>query len=165
MDFSMENKKKAFRFNFLDVIILAAIIAVVAGLFLRGKLAGSMAGSSTTDEVEIVFYINDVKKETGDAAIIGETIYWQQNAMLIGTISGSESSPAEIYTEGSNGKMIFSLNEDRADLRITVRASGSMTDEGFMLNGTQFLAAGKEMILQSRSLEAESMILSITKIG
>jgi len=160
-----EKKTRRFRFNVIDAIVLVTVLAVFATLFIRDRLADNMAGTGSSDTVEIVFYVNDIRSDSAQAAVVGEKIFWKQNNMLIGTISDAVISPAEIYVEASDGTTKFGLNEERCDLRITVRATGAVTSEGFMLDGTQFIAAGKEMILLSRTTEVEGMVMSVREVG
>ncbi len=160
-----KKEKRGVRFNLLDALILLAILLLIAGVFLRGRLAGRVASESRSKSVDIVFYVNDVKKETGEAALTGEKVFWKQNSMLIGQIEEVTSSPAEIYTECADGTTALSYDENRCDLRITVRAQGTETPEGFMLNGSQFIAAGKEMILLTPTIEVESLVASVRAVG
>ena len=120
-----DNKKTRVRFNALDIVILLALILLIAGIFLRGRLASATGTDSKSETVEIVFYVNDVKKETGEAPLLGEKVFWKQNSMQIGEIVETFSSPAEIYTECADGTTALSYDEERCDLRITVRAAGT----------------------------------------
>lgn len=159
-----ERKKiRKIKFNIIDALVILLVIACIGGLVLRERLSNDIAGRSVNEEFEIVFYINNIRRETSESLLPGENIYWKQNSMLIGKVESTEVSPAEVYKENIFGEMTLSYNEARSDLRIIVSAAGSMTESGFMLNGTQYIAPGKDMILQSLHLEAESMLVSIEK--
>ena len=63
----------------------------------------------------------------------------------------------------SDFEMVKAVNDSRYDVTGVIRASGIFTDDGFMLDGTQYIGPGKEMILQSKNITVTVTITAVSK--
>lgn len=136
-------EKRKFRVNILDFLILAAVILCIVGAFLRG-------GARQTDEkletqtAVISFKINNVQSATVKYFTDGDAVYSETLGCDLGTIIGDSitASPAVGYVE--YGGQILKTESDlgRVDIRGSFECAGQMSESGFLVGGTQYIAPG-----------------------
>ena len=83
----MENTgKKRIRFNIIDLVIVIAVIGCFCGIAMRYNVMDKIGLNNARDKVEIEFRIIGIRPTSFDAMVKGDTFYWQQNNMKIGTL-------------------------------------------------------------------------------
>ena len=152
------------KFNIIDFLIIVAVIGCIAGVFLRYDLATKVGLNSNKDEVEISFIVVSIRRESTEALLEGDTIYWEQNGMEIGKLLSKEVTEEVKYVLDENYEYNKKFNEIRFDVRGVILAKGNMTENGFMLNGTQFIAPGKELKIQSKNITTSVTVTSVRHI-
>lgn len=160
MDNKIEKSKK--RFNIIDFMIILVVAALVFSIALRYNLADRVGLSSRSDEVTVSFLIQKASPTTIDAFTPGDIFYIDQNSVTLGTLLTAQRSEAEQYHENEDGQMILSYTSAYIDIRGEIKASGSMTESGFMLNGTTFIAPNKKLTVKSKNVTCDIIITSIT---
>lgn len=163
MDNKVEKNKK--RFNIIDFLIILVVAALVFSIALRYNLADRVGLSSRTDEVTISFLVQETSPTTIDAFALGDEFYIDQNSVLLGTLLSVQRYEAEQYYENEDGEMILSYTSAYIDIRGEIKASGSMTESGFMLNGTTFIAPNKKITVKSKNVTCDFIITSVTVNG
>ena len=163
MDNKVEKNKK--RFNIIDFLIILVVAALVFSIALRYNLADRVGLSSRTDEVTISFLVQETSPTTIDAFVLGDEFYIDQNSVLLGTLLSVQRYEAEQYYENEDGEMILSYTSAYIDIRGEIKASGSMTESGFMLNGTTFIAPNKKITVKSKNVTCDFIITSVTVNG
>lgn len=146
-----QNKNRR-RFNIIDLLIILALTAVVVGVAFRYNLVDKIGVRSNEDTVVISFLVQNIKETSADALVLGDMFYIESNGMELGELISKNPTFAEAFVEDSEGKLVKTLNESTNDVRGEIKAKGKIKDEGFMLGGTQFLAAGKEIYVESRNI-------------
>ncbi len=158
----MENtEKKRIRFNIIDLVIILAVIGCFCGIALRYNVMDKIGLNNARDKVEIEFRIIGIRPTSYDAMVKGDTFYWQQNGMRIGTLKEAVSEYSKTYVIRDDQQIVCYEREDRYDVVGTITAEGILSEDGFMLNGTQQIAPGKEMKVESKNI---AVTLTVTKI-
>ena len=158
-----DNAKKAkIRFSLVDLFIIIAVIAVATGIVMRFNLIDRIGLKSNSDTVIISFLIQDIKESSSDALVIGEMFYIESNGTQFGELISKKPQYAEAFIENSDGRLVKTQNENSYDVRGEFRATGRLTDKGFMLGGTQAITPGKRIYLESMNIMVTVMITSIT---
>lgn len=153
------------RFNIIDFLIVVAIIGCIAGVFLRYDLASKIGLNRNKDEVEISFVVVGLREGATEALFEGDTIYWKQNGMEIGKLISKEVTPAVHYILDENYEYQKRYNDYRYDVRGVISVKGNMTESGFMLNGTQFIAPGKELMIESKNISTTITVTDVKQIS
>ena len=161
----MSEKKAARGFNVLDFIILAAVLAVIVGICWRFNLADRIGVKADRDTVEIAFLIQEVKETSAEALVIGDEFRWVANDMTIGELKSKEVFYAEAFVENDKGELVKTYNDTRRDIRGVITAKGVLSDSGFMLGGTQYLAPGKTLVVKSKDILVTMTITNITLVS
>ena len=80
---------------------------------------------------------------------------------LFGTIKSVEVYKAYALAENLNGEPIQTENDLRRDVRGVITVTGTMTADGFMLNGTTYIAAGKSFKLTNKDIQVTVLITAV----
>ena len=161
----MNADKTKRKFNLVDFIIVIAVIGCIAGVAVRYDFASKLGMNSSNDEVEISFLVMGIRNSSYEAFHVGDEFYWKQNSMRVGElVELGDLQQAESYILDENNQYKISYNEQRCDVRGKILAKGKMTSDGFMLAGTQFLAPGKSMLVESQYVSVTLTITDIVKI-
>ena len=140
----MNNTKK--RFNIIDVILILAIVAVVAGVIIRSGFADSFSEKMDEGNIEYEFIINSIKATSDQYFDEGTVIYSQTTQKEIGKILTVTTRPAEAYIELPTGEIVKTVIPDRIDVIGTAVIKGNEDNDGrCMLDGTTHIAAGKNI--------------------
>ncbi|MCL2517198.1 MAG: DUF4330 family protein [Oscillospiraceae bacterium] len=156
-------KTKA-RFNIIDFLIIIVVIGCIIGVALRYELYNKML-SSNKDEVEISFFINGVRIGSTEAMVEGDIFYWKQNGLEIGKLLSKEVSNREVFVLDNEYNYVKKYDDRRYDVRGVIVSKGIIKEDGFKLNGTQFLAPGKTFEVQSKNITVYITITDIKKIN
>ncbi len=151
-----KNKK---RFNIVDFFIIAAVLACIFGAMLRYKLIDKLNVGAPKDTVEISFYIHDVSEFSANALIPGDEV--KNGGVTLGKLGNIEAGKAEYYIENLKGELELTYDETRCDIRGTITGSGTMTDDGFMLNNNTYIAAGKEMLISTKNINVNILVTDL----
>jgi hypothetical protein len=157
-------KTRGFRFNIIDLFIVIAIAVIVTGVAFRYNILDRIGIKSNDDTVIISFLIRDIKESSADALVVDDVFYWEANKMEIGRLISKKPSFAEAFIENNEGILVKTYNENSYDVRGEIIATGKFKDKNFMLGGTQFLAPGKTLYVESRNIMVNMLITKITQV-
>ena len=162
------------KLNALDIFIILIVILIAAGVFLRIYVVKNGALPGQTAKLEkyaVSFLMKNIRGSSADCFIEGEELYLDTTGALFGTLTDNIAiTPAETFIENAYGEYILTYSvEDGDDGRIDVRTvalvDGYMSDEGFLLGGTTYIAPNKQMILKSKNIVVNVTITDITKVS
>ncbi|MBO5273375.1 MAG: DUF4330 family protein [Clostridia bacterium] len=160
----MENAKKA-RFNVIDLLIILAFIAIAAGILLRYNIADKLGVRADSVEVEMTFRVSDMRATSQDFFTVGDIFVWDSIDVTLGELTEIEFKSAEAIVEKVDGSAMLTYSDTRIDAIGTIRAKGIMTDEGFMLEGTQFISPGKDVPMKNGKIYVIAVIEEMKVIG
>jgi len=141
------------------------VIGCIAGVAVRYNLVDRIVSTSANDEAEVTFLVQNVRMTSADAMVEGDVYYWKQNSMKVGTLISKEVANAVVYiVDAQNASITKNYSDIRYDVTGTLSVSGRRTDDGFMLDGTQYIGAGKEMILMSKNITVTVTILGVSEV-
>ena len=153
------------RFNVIDLVIIVAILACIAGIYLRYNFGEQYGVEHQMEQYEITFQVQDVRYTSADAFQEGDAVYLKTQGELLGTVLGIDSTtPSElIYTDLSGDiRQIYYPENSRIDMEGRLLVLGVMTDRGFMLDGNIFLAPGATYAVQSPRIDVSIVIADIS---
>ena len=136
-------KIKKIRFNAIDFIILLAILGAVFTVVYRSSLKDSLVAIRSNETIEYTVKINNIQKDSFDMIELDAPVFAQSDDKKLGVIVSKEKRPAETYIVLDSGEIVKTFIPDRIDVFLTVEATGRVNDEGCMIGGNYFVAAGK----------------------
>ena len=159
--------------NALDVFIILVAVACVVGVGARIYMGdkGDILGkeSSESGDYLVSFLILDIRESSADSFIPGSVFYNHPIGDVFGSLVDTPTfTPAEIEIQDEEGNIILTYSTEsgddaRIDVRGTFAVSGTMTDEGFLMNGKTYIAPNKMVAVQSENIFVNMIITDITK--
>ncbi|MCL2528550.1 MAG: DUF4330 domain-containing protein [Defluviitaleaceae bacterium] len=154
------------RVSIIDIVIVVAILALIAGFIYR-QAAPHIADIVRPDDTfHVTFEVNRIRSVIAeDTVVIGEMIFRQHDRQALGRIVAVERNPATEVMMRTDGTAVLATMDDRYSLRITIEATGNVTDSGFFANGNDPMAPGAEVVLiNSRFIFPLARVYSVEAI-
>ncbi len=161
MNRSVEQTKA--RFNVIDLVILLTAIALVVSTILRYQSFTLMPEPKEQIEVEIKILIENMNSTLIDGIVDGEgkTVYLADTDTPLGTLRDSTFSNAKLIVTQEDGSVVTVENRYASDVTCLLSAVGIMSEEGFLLDGTTYLAPGMEISIKTQKVTATALITDI----
>lgn len=165
MDGKMREKNsQRHRFNWLDALILLALVFLAALAVIKFIPGGTDVSLTNEKKVTIEYTVQIDKLDTdlslalksGDAVV---DIDSKVNVGMLASIPLSSAYQESIYNEQSGGMEIVN-SEKYMTVYLTVVADAVETEYGYYVNNTR-IAVESEMSLRIAGLEAEGKCISI----
>lgn len=157
-----EKKSSKTGFNVIDLLIVIIVLGCIAGIIYRYNLVDRLIVDSKRDEVSVKFITAAVSKDIEDKLSDGDVFYIESSGELFGTLSDHTSTDNSYVASDDNGMPVISYNKELRDIEGTITCKGVMRDEGFFVDGTQFIAPGSELILESINVRVSVIITEIS---
>lgn len=157
----------------LDVCILVALVAIIAGVAARFILRdnSSMAQPKALQNYLVDFEIKDIRGTSEKYLKTDSPFYLDETGDYLGVVYKKEvlSDPAMTEYVTPEGNVVYVPNlrdagDDlcRIDVTGTFLVSGYVDDNGFfLLNGNRYLGLSKEVTVRSRELMVNVIITDI----
>lgn len=157
----------------LDVCILVALVAIIAGVAARFILRdnSSMAQPKALQNYLVDFEIKDIRGTSEKYLKTDSPFYLDETGDYLGMVYKKEvlSDPAMTEYVTPEGNVVYVPNlrdagDDlcRIDVTGTFLVSGYVDDNGFfLLNGNRYLGLSKEVAVRSRELMVNVIITDI----
>ena len=160
-------KRSNKKIGILDVVIIVAAITLTLGLFGRMYI-GKRIGVSYEDSAEVTFIIEGISKDGSEAIVKGDVLTWVKyddsgeanDYMRLGEIKSFTSRSASVVMGEDEGSYSVT-DETKVDVVCTLTADGKKTDSGFMLGGTQYIAAGMKIPVRCPHYSVNILILGV----
>ncbi len=133
-----KNGKVFGKINIIDLLALIALIAAVA-VFGFAKLGGGKSGlSNNADDIEIVFYTEQVSDFVVDNINIGDKVCDADKNIDFGVVTDVKKGPAASYNQTSDGQIVVTDKPDYSSAYITAVGKANMDEYGAKFEGTQY---------------------------
>ena len=159
-----DGKKSGVKFNIVDFIIIILVIALIAGIIVRFNFVKRLTASGGDDVAKLTFTA-DVTTSSAGEITEGDIYFVVSNDMKLGTLTGFTVSDSFKYEEAEDGTLVKAVDETGKNIRGEIEASGNMSDDGFLLGGTYFIAPGQSLEVVSKHGGFTMEILSLTVDG
>jgi|GEM_PF-3489450 len=153
--------KTKHRFNWVDALIIVAVIIVAVGVFWRmtGQVQSATSTSSTfTYTVEV----KEVRQMTVDAMqkSVGMKFNMNDKARTddMGTLQSVAVNPAMRPLSKANGDTVAAEVPDRYDMILTFQLNGQVNDLGYYTPQLSNIGAGASVIIRSKYVQVNGTI-------
>ena len=154
--------KRKLRVNILDFLIVAAVVLCIAGALLRGGVKSTDEKLETQTAV-ITFKVSNVQSASQYCFRDGDKIYSQSLGCDMGRIVGEIKATPSVYNYEQNGEIFKAYSEaGRVDLVGTFECVGQMSESGFLMGGTQYIAPGMTTYAYLPNINVNILITDIT---
>ena len=160
-----KNQGKKIRFNIIDLLIVLAVIAVIGTVIVRYDVADKIGKAAVEDSARITLLVQSIREEACNSVNDGDEVTWVQEATRMGNIVRKEVSPAVLYSSREDGVIIKNESALTYDLRCTVDIKGTVSDDGYLLNGVSYIAPGKSITIRNHDITLSAIVLSVDQIN
>lgn len=150
---------KKHRFNIVDFVLIIATLACVIGIAIRYNLHSSLMQGSSTATVTVM--IEGLLEDNTDTLFEGDTFYYQKTGNRFGTLLSWETRPAKIRFVNADGTYSTTNYIDRVDVICQLEVEGYNSEDGFMIGGSTYVGCGSDILVRSRNLETQWIVLDI----
>lgn len=156
--------KTKLRLNIIDFLIVVVILGAIIGITLRYGLVERITNQSGLTSARISFLILDINDESSNYFTIGDKFVDATNDCELGVLESRQFIPAEAFIVNEYGE-IFKRNSenDRIDVRGVLLGEGTFTEDGFLLGGTNYIAPGSSIHMQSSNIDVYITVTAIEK--
>ncbi len=162
---SSENRQnKKMSISVIDVMIILAVIACIAGVFVHYRVYEKTHEVMTDDVCMVSVLIKGASLELGEGITLGEQIFFENGEEKFGKAVEVNKNSATVYRKNSNGEMVESIDEELLDIVIRIEASGALYESGFLVNGTEYVASGMEIELYSKNFSENCLVIDVENI-
>ena len=152
--------KKKHRFNIIDLVLVLAVLACAAGIFIRSNLHETVL-IRNEQKVNITILTEALLDESAEALHVNDSFRFSSNSEEFGSLRDLELSPAKLRFFNDDGTVTITHYYDRKDAVCTFEATGYDTENGFMVNGNTFVGCGSTFNLRSKFIEIQCTVLDI----
>lgn len=153
-------KTQGVRFGIFDVIIILLVLAVIGAIATRAYFISNIKSDYVTAEVGFTVY--GVSDSSADAFQSGKKIYLSETDGMIGTMGEFSISPALVYAEDADGKLVALSHPDKKDVTGVASLVGLATEDGFMIDGKVLASVGKTLLVYTEDQTCVFTIQSVT---
>ncbi|MBQ7380500.1 MAG: DUF4330 family protein [Clostridia bacterium] len=150
--------------NLIDFVVILLVLICLASAIIRIRRVDLFNQGDDLEQHEIYFSVTDISYTSEDALVIGDTFTLSDNKTVLGTLQSVDSVlPSTLYVSDIDGN-VLSVNypeSTRIDVTGTVLSLGKMTDSGYLLGGTTYIAPGRAYTVQSEHMDFTLKILDI----
>lgn len=151
----MHKKKDKVKFNFVDVIIIGLIIALLAaGVYKLFIVNTTLATQNSNIEFKVL--IEEVRLPTVESIKAGQPVRDVQTNIPLGNVVSKEVSPYKEAVPTLDGKVVLAEVPEKYDVIITINSPAVVTDNSIMI--------GNKEIKIGAPISVKSNVFSVTGI-
>lgn len=157
----------------LDVFIILALLAVIAGVGLRAYMNrnADVGTAEVLEDYVISFEVKDIRDSSNARHMHpGDKFYLKDTGAYFGALTEENTvNPAETFYEMPDGSIVKAANTGtgdnyRVDVKTSVIAQGVLSSDGsFLLGGNTYIGLNKELQIYSKYLAITVKITGISK--
>lgn len=152
------------KINIIDVAVVILILILIVFAYLKFGVYEHTKTDAEMSGIQFSIKISEVRKYTGDAFKVGDTIYDSQTKLAIGSITNIEMVNSKVNSETTDGRIILVENPERYDVIITVETQGIENDKAYFADKSVELKVGSEKVIETLYVKTTGKIISINTI-
>lgn len=153
-------KKKA-RFNVVDAIIVAVVIAAVG--IVGMKLFSDRASTETVSWYHVSFFCEDVPSHEAELIKKGNAVTDDDKKVSLGVVETVELGPSQNYVETAEGQLKLTSKEDANSVTLVARVSAKEFEHGITVGTTRY-GVGHSLALRAGNTKVFGRVSGIEKI-
>ncbi len=157
-------KKAPARMNSADLMILMLCIVCIVGMVLRFGVLEKIENEANADAAAVTVLIEGVSSTSKDLLALRDNVYIGDGSPITGSVSSILSvAPSPVYEYGDDGSItqMNSVN-GKVDIRAVLSVNGRMSESGFLLEGTTYIAPNMTLSLKTEKLSVIATVIDVT---
>ncbi len=157
-------EKTKHRFNFIDVLIIIAILALSAVLVKIFIIDEQNEVREKNAQIQYVLCTDSLSEEMSDNVTIGDSVFDYSSGKEIGKVTACDVRNATYTGTSADGTPVISEIVGKKVLYITVETTATVYDDGYLVGGVP-IRAEKYFEIMFPKLYCEASCISIEVTG
>ena len=165
-NYTKTEKRSGRRINSADGFVVLLCLVCIVGMVLRFGVLDAIEYNATHEAATVTVLIEGVSETSRGYIAGGDEVFLKGSGMRLGTVSSIVSvTPSNYFDYSDDGSInqMQSVN-GRVDIRAVITVDGSMTESGFLLDGTTYIAPNMMLSLYTASLSVSALVVDLTPI-
>lgn len=158
-------KERKIRFNFIDVVILlliAAVVFAVLYVFVFSARNDSPAAQTQYTKIRYVIQAVGIDEKYDGLVKAGDSVEEAISRKAVGSVVGVQSEPYQKVTfDYENGKETVALVEGKITMNITIEATATESDSAFTAGGCE-IRVGQQYSIAMPDLYCSGYCIELT---
>lgn len=149
--------------NFLDMIVLLAIILLIGSIFyldLDKASLGTIKNPGKKQEIFVTLFISNIRDISVDAVNEGDLFRDSETGGVLGKVINKTVSHAQMTTTDKNGNIIYVEIPDRYDMKIILECDGTVSEESIKISNKP-IQIGESITLESKIIKTNGTVFGI----
>ena len=129
--------------NIIDVIIVLVLLLVIAAAVYRTLSIKQLPDTVKDQIVEYTLETSDIDLAYASALKVGDTVYLSEKALYCGEVTAIETSYSRREITSADGTVSAHLYPSEIHMKITVRLSADISENGFYIGDNTYMNLGK----------------------
>ncbi|MBO4353824.1 MAG: DUF4330 domain-containing protein [Clostridia bacterium] len=167
-----QTEKRSTRFNFIDAVIILAVLLVIAAIVWIILLQNGTVGADETADIKYTVKISSVREEFVSAVKEGDEAVNSSTGAAIGKITGVKTEKAKYINadsavKGEDGTYTASVAEypDTYDVYVTVSVTAKVSANGVLYVDGNKILIGSPLYFRDGAFAAKGFITGFEKVG
>ncbi len=164
----MNEKKKKYRFNLVDVILVLLILASAAAVVYLVFFEGKVTEGETSEQTDVIYTLKaaDTDSVFRGKINIGDEVIDKKTGNKVGEVIDVQYTDSTYKTyNAERGEAQNNAYPGKIDISVTVSASGMKDSDGVISVGSFKLAIGSRIVFRTPLFEAECICVSYSETG
>jgi len=159
----LDEKGRLFgKISVIDFVVVLGIVVLAAGFVYNRTSQDIRQIIAANTPIYVTFVVENVRDLSFAGIEVGDTFFRQHERIPLGQVVQITQQPAYDIITATDGTASYAPIENRYNMHITILGTGSITDAGFFVNGTQQMSTGGTMALQSNRFLATVRIYDVS---
>ena len=156
-------EKKKHRLNWVDILVVALVVLLVAGTCVKILVLDPMGASSRAVHVSYQMKIGGIRQYSVDALAVGDQIFTETGKAPVGVITAIEVRDNESLSAYPDGTVKETHAEDRYDVYLTVETDAVEDGVGGYKVGTYNLRCNSSVNYITKYQSFYGQVLTISE--
>ncbi len=156
-----EKKKKCFKLNIVDIVVLLVIVLVVGAAYIKFGKYNVKTETSSQETIVYNISIYNVRDYSAEAYRSGDVIFDSLTGVNIGVIEDVVMNDAVTYETAENGTLVKVTNPYKKDVVLTVKTPGTVEANAYYANKSIELKVNSQKTIETKYAKTTGTISSI----
>jgi hypothetical protein len=150
------------KINIVDFIVIAVIVLGIAGVAYK-FISSSTSLFKKTENIEIVFYNEDLPAYVADAINVGDQVKDSVKNTVFGKVVAKETDKSVVFAPDAKGELIQTTRPGYVSMKLYVQGEGIFTDTGVIFNNADYYV-GRSLELRAGNGVIWTRVSDIKKV-
>ena len=141
---------KKLKFNILDAFVIVFVLCIIFVVAFKATDTNLITNNGEFTKTNVVLKLSSMRDFTAEAVPGKDAdVFLNENNFLFGKITDKKVEDAKTNQILADGTTVETVVPERYDVYVTIEVEGIQQDDGYYVNGTQYLSVGSSNTFRS----------------